>query len=151
MAESAHGGREKSKGGKKMDPILKIRNLREEIKKLVALEEVILSAAQRTTTLIDAIPKTKQSKSRVEEYAIKYEEVHGRRVQCELALLKEQTDLLEALTEHVHERVLDAMKLRYIDELTIAEIAAQMNCSERQVNRLLAGGRLTMKEVGLLH
>ena len=114
----------------------RLKYLRGEVERLKELEAYLLSAAERVTSMIGGLPTANSPEySRVETFAIRYEQAHGRRLQAEFEQLLLETECVEILS------VRDAMRLKFVEGRKIVEIAAALSMSGRQVFRLLQRGK----------
>ena len=121
----------------------RLKYLRGEVERLKELEAYLLSAAERVTSMIGGLPTANSPEySRVETFAIRYEQAHGRRLQAEFEQLSLETECVEILSMALARReVRDAMRLKFVEGRKIVEIADALSMSARHVFRLLQRGK----------
>ena len=121
----------------------RLKWLRAEVERLKELEAYLLSAAEKVTSMLGGLPTANSPEfSRVETFAIRYEEAHGRRLQAEFEQLSLETECVEIMSKALARRgVRDAMRLKFVEGRRIVEIAAALSMTERQVFRLLQRGK----------
>lgn len=121
----------------------RLKYLRGEVERLKELEAYLLSAAERVTSMIGGLPTANSPEySRVETFAIRFEEAHGRRLQAEFEQLSLETECVEIVsTACARREVRDVMLLKFVEGRRIGEIAAALSRTPRQVFRLLKRGK----------